>query len=72
MFANFRSSFRKDRQQVTIPKEIIAFLSGQLPENFEYTRTNHEGALVLQPKDVDNTPISISFYYLMSSNKLKC
>ncbi|MEC0091509.1 abortive infection system toxin AbiGii family protein [Paenibacillus macquariensis] len=46
MFANFRDAFKKDKQEISVPKEILDYLNSKLPKNFKYAK-GPEGAAIL-------------------------
>ncbi|AKG36437.1 abortive infection system toxin AbiGii family protein [Paenibacillus durus] len=62
MFASFNNAFKRKDHDIKVPKEIISYLSEQLPENFQYTRASH-GAVILMPQDITDMNIAIKIKY---------
>lgn len=46
VFANFREAFKKDKQEIEVPKEVLDYLNSKLPEDFKYAK-GPNGAAIL-------------------------
>lgn len=70
MFVSFNDAFGRKKHDIKVPEEIIAFLSEQLPENFQYTSTKH-GALVLMPDEKTEMKMKIAIKVAVPDQELK-
>lgn len=59
MFANFREAFKKDKQEISVPKEILEYLNSELPKDFKYAK-GPDGAAILTIADMEDMKMQFS------------